>query len=183
LSNKTKALAFEKKRIPLSEAIIKIRTYCNYRERCHKEVREKLYDLGLWKRDVDLALMQMMDENLLNEERYARSYVRGHFYNKKWGKRKINYELKSKQIHDRLIQMAFEEIDEAEYAVMIKKLIAQKSKEVKGSSFEKQQKVSRYLAQKGYDFNDFGPTLRETFAKKGETMIHPPRNSDSRNHE
>ena len=70
------------KRISILEAIPKIRHFCNYRERCHKEVRDKLYAMGLWKADVDQAIMQMMDENLLNEERYAKSYARGHFYHK-----------------------------------------------------------------------------------------------------
>lgn len=158
-------MAFEKKRISLIEAIVKIRTFCNYRERCHKEVRDKLYDLGLWKRDVEMAMMQMMDENMLNEERYARSYVRGHFNNKHWGKTKITYELRSKQIHDRLIQMAMTEIEDEAYEKTIQKLISKKLKEVKGNTFEKQQKVSRYLMGKGFTYGEFSIFLKEKSIK------------------
>ena len=154
------------KRISITDAIIKARTYCNYRERCHKELREKLYDMGLWKKDVDQVIMQMMDENLLNEERYARSYARGHFYNKKWGKYKITVELRSKQIHDRLIKDALTEIDEADYESMILKLIKQKALEVKGKTFEKKHKISRYLLQKGYSYNEINPHLNSQFKAK-----------------
>ena len=154
------------KRISITDAIIKARTYCNYRERCHKELREKLYDMGLWKKDVDQVIMQMMDENLLNEERYARSYARGHFYNKKWGKYKITVELRSKQIHDWLIKDALTEIDEADYESMILKLIKQKALEVKGKTFEKKHKISRYLLQKGYSYNEINPHLNSQFKAK-----------------
>ncbi len=143
-----------KQKISVVEAIIKARTFCNYRERCHKELRDKLYSFGLRKQDVDHVMMQMMDENLLNEERYAKSYARGHFYNKKWGKYKITVELRSKQIHNRLIKEALKEIEEEDYESMIRKLIERKARELKGKSFEKKQKVNRYLLQKGYSYNE-----------------------------
>ena len=79
-------MSFPQKKISVDEAIIKARTFCNYRDRCHKEVKDKLYGLGLWKNEVDQVLMQMMDEDLLNEERYARSFARGYFRTKRWGK-------------------------------------------------------------------------------------------------
>ncbi len=154
------------KPISVSEAVIKARTFCNYRERCHKELRDKLYGMGLWKRDVDHVIMQMMDENLLNEERYAKSYARGHFYNKKWGKYKITVELRTRQINDRLIKTALSEIDEEHYASMIQTLIEKKSKELKGNAFEKKQKVSRYLLQKGYAYNEINPHLNVHFSSK-----------------
>lgn len=154
------------KPISVSDAIIKARTFCNYRERCHKELREKLYGFGLWKKDVDHVIMQMMEENLLNEERYAKSYARGHFYIKKWGKHKITVELRSRQIHDRLIKESLKEIDEDDYVNTIKKLVAKKAKELKGKSFEKKQKVCRYLLQKGYAFNEINPHVNSYFEAK-----------------
>jgi regulatory protein len=154
------------KPISVSDAVIKARTFCNYRERCHKELRDKLYSMGLWKRDVDHVIMQMMDENLLNEERYAKSYARGHFYNKKWGKYKITVEMRGKQINDRLIKTALNEIDEEDYSSMIKTLIEKKAKELKGNAFEKKQKVSRYLLQKGYAYNEINPHLNLHFSSK-----------------
>ena len=73
-----------KQKLSIDEAVIKARTYCNYRERCHKELREKLYDMGLWKKDVDHVIMQMMDENLLNEERYVKSYAPAALTRRSW---------------------------------------------------------------------------------------------------
>ncbi|MEZ4720344.1 MAG: regulatory protein RecX [Flavobacteriales bacterium] len=152
-------MAITKKKADLKDVLPKIRTYCNYRDRCHKEVRDKLYELGLWRQDVNTAITQMIEENLLNEERYARSYVRGHFYNKHWGKVRIVAELKARQVHSRMITMAMEEIDESDYEATIQKLIEKKSKELTGNQFERKQKMSRYLAQKGYAYADFSQLL------------------------
>jgi regulatory protein len=159
------SMSFNKRPPSREEAVIKARTYCNYRERCHKELREKLYSLGLWKQDVDHVIMQMMDENLLNEERYVKSYARGHFYIKKWGKYKIKVELRSRQIHDSLILIGMKEIEDDDYIEMIEKLIRKKAKEVTGTKYEQQQKVSRYLVGKGYSFSEFDQMLKELMVK------------------
>jgi len=160
-------VSFPQKKISVDEAIIKVRTFCNYRDRCHKEVKDKLYGLGLWKNEVDQVMMQMMDEDLLNEERYARSFARGYFRTKRWGKIKIRYELQSKQIHSRLIQTALTEIDEDEYQQTIKHLIQKKLGLLKGEkSMSKKQKVVNYLMQKGYQFGDFKRELSEALNEK-----------------
>lgn len=158
-------MPFEKKRLSLEDAIPKARTFCNYRDRCHKELRDRLYDLGVWKRDVDAVITQMIEENLLNEERYARSYVRGHFYNKKWGKQRIASELKMRHIHDRLVQAAMTEIEEEDYQKAIRELIEKKWDKLDGKAFEKKQKVSRYLAQKGFRYGEFAEALNKVSAK------------------
>lgn len=149
------------KHLSLSDALPKIRTFCNYRDRCHQEVKEKLYSMGLWKKDVEQAITCMVEEGLLNEERYARSYARGHFYNKKWGKQKIVMELKARQINDRLIRVALSEIDEGDYAREVGNLITKKLKGLTGTKVSKKQKVSNYLLQKGFLYSEFGATLNE----------------------
>ena len=149
-----------KKRIPLDEAIIKIRTFCNYRDRCHMEVCDKLYSMGLYKKEVDQVLLQMMDEDLLNEERYARSFARGYFRTKQWGKYRISMELKQRQIHDRLIETAMTEIDDEEYTATLKKLIEKKQKSLKeGSKLERKKKLTDHLLRKGYTWGEFGGLL------------------------
>ena len=149
-----------KERLDKSEALTKLRSYCNYRERCHKEVQDKLYDLGVWKKDSEEVIMHLMDENLLNEERYARSYVRGHFYNKDWGKGKIRYELKRRFLHDKLIEMAMMEIEEDDYSKSIEKLIEKKLRGLTGNKWNQQQQVAKYLQGKGYHFSDFRGILK-----------------------
>lgn len=154
-------MALTSKHITVAEAIIKARTFCNYRERCHAELRDKLYQLGLWTKDVDHVIGQMIEENLLNEERYAKSYARGHFYQKRWGKYKITVELKQRGMNDRLIKTALAEIDEDDYLETIEKLIHKKQREVSGAKALQKQKIARYLMQKGYQYQDFGSLLEK----------------------
>lgn len=152
----------QRKRIPIEEAIIKIRTYCNYRDRCHKEVREKLYSMGLYKREVDQVMLQMMDEDLLNEERFARSFARGYFRTKQWGKFKIKGELMRRQIHPSLVTRAMEEIDEEAYRSTIQSLIAKKARMLPATSKqETHQKIANYLLSKGYQYAEFKSLLAE----------------------
>jgi len=149
------------KYISKEEAIIKARTFCNYRERCHKELKDKLYSFGLWAQDVEYVIGQMMEENMLNEERYARSYVRGHFYQKRWGKYKIQVELRQKGIYDNLISLAMSEIEEDDYEKTILHLIEVKKRSISGTKNEIKNKISRYLMQKGYQYQDFGKHLTQ----------------------
>jgi regulatory protein len=156
----------DRKKPDKGEALIKARTFCNYRDRCHQEVRDKLYKMGLWKREVEEVMMQLMDEDPLNEERYARSFVRGYFSTKQWGKRKITYALRQKQIHDRLIQMAMSEIYEEDYTKTIDRLIEKKMGLLKdGTALERRTKVMNYLVQKGYDYSDVKARLDHKLGK------------------
>ncbi|MBP9099229.1 MAG: RecX family transcriptional regulator, partial [Ferruginibacter sp.] len=86
----------ERKNIGTEKARQKIRHFCSYQERSHQEVKEKLYGFGLYKVDVETLLSEMIEENYLNEERYAIAFAGGKFRIKKWGKVKIRYELKQK---------------------------------------------------------------------------------------
>lgn len=159
-------MALPSKHITVAEAIIKARTFCNYRERCHVELRDKLYKLGLWTKDVNHVIGQMIEENLLNEERYAKSYARGHFYQKRWGKYKIIVELKQRGMNDRLIKTALAEIDEDDYLETIEKLIHKKQREVSGTKAIQKQKIARYLMQKGYQYQDFGSLIAKAVQGK-----------------
>ncbi len=97
------------------EALSKLQRYCAYQDRCHKEVRSKLLDLGVRGYDVEDVMASLIEENFLNEERYARSFVRGKFRMKQWGRRKIQQELKMKNISAYCLKKGFEEIEEEEY--------------------------------------------------------------------
>lgn len=107
----------------------------------------------------------MIEENLLNEERYARSYARGHFYQKKWGKYKIAVELKQRGLNQKLIQIGLSEIADDDYQKVIQNLIDKKKLETKGTKQAVKAKIARYLMQKGYQFQDFGKALETTLAK------------------
>ena len=78
-----------RKNLGPEQALQKIRQYCAYQERSHADTKDKLYGMGLFKTDVERILSVLIEENYLNEERYAQQFVGGHFRQKKWGKVKI----------------------------------------------------------------------------------------------
>jgi regulatory protein len=127
--------------------------YCNYQERCQKEVREKLYENGAHRGEVDQLMADLISDGLVNEERYARSFARGRFRIKNWGRKKIVYELKQDQISEYCIRKALTEIDEDEYRNTLEKLAAKKLLELRSerNSYTKKMKLQRYLQQKGYE--------------------------------
>lgn len=135
------------------QALQKLKHYCGYQERCHAEVKDKLYSLGMWKKDVELILSQLIEEDYLNEERFATQFAGGKFRMKHWGRVKIKYELKQKRISEYCIKQALKEIDENDYLKTFSKLADAKWKSLKGERniFVRKSKTSNYLLQKGYE--------------------------------
>ena len=88
------------------QAIPKIKQYCAYQERCHAEVKDKLYSFGLHRKDVDEIIVLLIGENYLNEERFAIHYAGGKFRINHWGKNKIKQALKQKRVSDYCIKKA-----------------------------------------------------------------------------
>lgn len=130
-----------------------ITRYCQYQPRCHKEVRNKLYELGCTTPEVEEQIIELIQSGLLNEEQYARAIARGKFRMKQWGRRKIVEQLKFQQVSDYCIKKALTEIDEDEYLDTLKSLAEKKLKELKSEKniFIRKQKMYRYLVQKGYE--------------------------------
>lgn len=134
------------------QAFSKAKHYCAYQERSHREVKEKLYGFGLRKVDVETILSQLIEENYLNEERFAKQFAGGKFRIKKWGRVKIIYELKQKRISSYNIKMALEEIDGEEYLSVLKKLADLKWRSLKKDQhIIRQTKTQQYLLQKGFE--------------------------------
>lgn len=137
------------------EALQKAKQYCAYQERCHSEVKEKLYSLGMNKKEVDELLSQLISDNYLNEERFAIQFAGGKFRIKQWGKVKIKYSLKQKQISEYCIKKALAAIDERDYTKTLEKLFDQKLKTLKAEKnvFVKKRKLQDYLVQKGFEIS------------------------------
>lgn len=143
------------KQLTPAQALQKIRHYCAYQERCHSEVRDKLYSFRLRKPDVEHIISQLIEENYLNEERFAVQFAGGKFRMKSWGRVKIQYELKQKQVSAYCIKKAMKEIDKTAYTASLQKLANQKWDELKGEKniFIKKRKALDYLLQKGYEMD------------------------------
>ncbi|MBV4356236.1 regulatory protein RecX [Pinibacter aurantiacus] len=145
-------MAFERTLTP-EQALQKAKQYCAYQERSHQEVKDKLYSYGLYKPAVETMLSQLIEENYLNEERFAIAFAGGKFRMKHWGKVKIKYELKLKKVGDYCIKKALQSIEDEPYFETLHKLAEEKWKTLKGEKniFIKMRKMQDYLLQKGYE--------------------------------
>jgi len=139
--------------VTTEQALQKLKHYCGYQERCHSEVKEKLYSLGLWQTQVEELISRLIEENYLNEERFARQYAGGKFRMKHWGKIKITYELKKKGISPYNIKKGLSDIDPEQYDTVFQKLSEEKFDSLSNEKniFVKKRKLQDYLLQKGYE--------------------------------
>lgn len=135
------------------QGLQKLKHYCAYQERSHSEVKEKLYSLGIWKKDHDVIIATLIEEGYLNEERFATAFAGGKFRIKRWGRVKINHELKQKQVSAYNIKKALKQIDEADYLHTLKKLYKEKWNSLKNEKdqLSRMAKTRSYLLQKGYE--------------------------------
>ena len=132
----------------------KIQSYCAYQERCHMEVTMKLKSWGLIQEAIDLLIVELIQFNFLNEERYARSFARGKFRIKKWGKLKIRMALKKRDINFKCIDLSMLEIDDKTYLITLKELLQKKNDILKETnSYKRKMKLIRYLVNRGYEYD------------------------------
>ncbi|MDV2446949.1 recombinase RecX [Elizabethkingia anophelis] len=143
----------EHKNFTFQEIKQKLINYCVYQDRCHKEVEEKVRDFLLIPEAKDEILLYLIKENYLNEERFTRSYIRGKFYIKHWGKQKIKLHLKMKGISEKLIQNCMDEIYEDDYIKQIQIFAEKLLPTYKGLNyFQRKNKLIRFLVTKGYEY-------------------------------
>ena len=141
-----------KKYLTKEQALQKLKHFCAYQERCHSEVKEKLYNLGVWKKDHDEIIATLIEENYLNEERFAIAFAGGKFRIKHWGRIKIKYELKQKQVSDYSIKKALKQIEEDDYIKTLNKLAKEKYASLKSEQYLiRKKKTMDYLLQKGFE--------------------------------
>ncbi len=144
----------EKKLFTFEEIKQKLVNYCVYQDRCHSEVEQKMREFVLIPEAKDEILLYLMKENYLNEERFTRSYIRGKFYIKNWGKTKIKIHLKQKGITDKLISTCFDEIDENDYVSIINKIYENYAGKQKGlKDYQKKSKTIKHLLNKGFEYD------------------------------
>jgi regulatory protein len=143
----------KKQRLSLQEAWGKIQKYCAYQERCHKEVKEKLYSYSLSTNEVDELTDRLIQENYLNEERFAKAYAGGKFRVKKWGRIKILLELKFRDISPYCIKEGMKEIDDVLYYEQLKTILYKRWEAMRKESnvLMRRKKTSSYLIAKGYE--------------------------------
>lgn len=146
-------MGMQKKFLTKEEALQKLRQYCAYQERSHYEVQQKLYDLGIRKAEHDEIISTLIEEDYLNEERFAMQFVGGKFRMKDWGRKKIYYALKEKKVSEYNIKKAMKQIDEDAYAEVLRELAEKKYELLKNEQWlVRKKKTIDYLLQKGYEY-------------------------------
>lgn len=144
----------QKKWLSKTEALAKLQAYCAYQDRCHKEVRSKLLDLGIYGDDLEEIIADLIEENFLNEERFARSFARGKFRIKQWGKIRIKRELKQRDISDYCIRKAMEEIEEEDYQKTLESILLKKNARLNAPNlYTRKAKLAKYAMSRGFEHN------------------------------
>lgn len=142
------------KRIDQKSALVKAEQYCAYQERAQQEVRDKLYNWGLYPAEVEEVISELITNTFLNEERFAQAYVSGKFNIKKWGKIKIKQALKFKQVPEKMILKALNTIDYDDYLQAILDTAAKKSATIhEKDPYKRRNKLITYLMSKGFENN------------------------------
>ena len=149
-------------RLTPTVAFAKIQQYCAYQERSHREVKNKLFDYGLYASEVDDLLSKLIVEGFLNEERFAKAFAGGKFRIKKWGRIKIQQELEMQGLTKRCVAIGLKEIDSTDYRKTLKILIQKKSAQTtEKNPFKRKNLIARYVISKGYEAEMVWEMLKE----------------------
>ncbi len=136
----------------LTEAKRKLEQYCVYQDRCHKEVIAKLKEMHMIPLVIDDIISHLIEHNFLNEERFAKSFARGKFNIKHWGRNKIIRELKFRQISSYNIKTALQEFTEEEYYTKLDVITLKKLESIKEpNKYKKRKKLADYLLYRGWE--------------------------------
>ena len=148
----------------VDEIKLLLERFCIYQDRCHQEVEKKIISYTVVTEVKELVLLHLLEHDYLNEERFAKSFVRGKFNQKHWGRNKIKQQLKFKNISDYSIKIGFKEIDFDIYLEVLKKELIKKENLVKETNlFLKKKKVVTYLMNKGFEYNLIIELYKEFF--------------------
>ena len=157
----------KRKYVSKEQALQKLKHYCSYQERCHSEVKEKLYGFGLIKPDVEELISVLIEENYLNEERFAQQFAGGKFRMNNWGRIKISHALQQKNVSSYCIKKGLKEINDTAYEATLLKLASIKWKALKGEQYlNRQAKTYSYLLQKGYEAEWVSKAISEVKEEK-----------------
>lgn len=152
----------KKKSYSLNEAKKKLEYFCSYQERCHKEVEEKLKELGMIQSASQEIISQLIQEDYLNETRFAKSFARGKFLIKKWGKNRILREFKFRNISEYNIKMGMQELTDSEYENSFYNLFEKRKKSVEHLPIEEQKKkIYSYLSYRGWEHQKIYDALNQ----------------------
>jgi regulatory protein len=148
----------------LQEAQKKLEHYCAYQERCHWEVEQKLKQMGMIPSAQELIITKLIEENYLNESRFAQSFARGKFRIKKWGKQRIVRELKARKMSAYNIKLALKEISDSDYQSTFFSLFEKRKEAVSHELIPIQKKkILAFMVYRGWETHLIYTALNEAF--------------------
>lgn len=140
------------KTITFEKALNRVASWCSAQERSILEVRNYLEKLDSDPEDIEKILIRLVDENFVDEKRFALAFTRDKFRFNKWGKVKIRMGLREKGINSEIIQISLDELDDDEYLNLALSLLKEKARSVKSSNeYDRKGKLARFLMQKGFE--------------------------------
>ena len=149
---------------PLSpdQVLDKMAKFCAYQERCVKDVKDKLKTYDIAEKEKNIILEYLLDNRFVNDERFAKSFVRGKVNQSGWGVNKIRFHLIQKGIDKDIIEEALGQTDEETYRQRLIEILKAKAKTVKAASdYEKKRKLAAYAMQKGFEGSLIWEVLKE----------------------
>jgi len=136
------------------KALLKLQHYCAYQDRCHQEVRTKLLNIKVYGDELESIITDLIKDDFLNEERFARSFCRGKFRMKKWGRNKILQGLKLKRISPYCIKKGMTEIEEDEYLETLKSILEKNIEKHKSLGIVlAKDRALKYALSRGFETN------------------------------
>ncbi len=130
-----------------------MQSVCAYQERSHSEIRTRLIEHSVYGDDLEQIIAELITEDFLNEERFAKAYARGKFRIKNWGKGKILKELKFRRISEYSMRKAMEEIEYEDYLETLTKLLNKKNAVLREKNkWKRRKKLIDFAIQKGYEW-------------------------------
>ncbi len=149
------------------DALRKAASFCAYQERTQQEVRERLSDWGVWGDEAEAVIADLIEQNYLNEERFAKTFAGGKFRVKSWGKRKIKQHLQQRGITGYNLEQAMKEIEPDDYRQTLRTLLDRKRKTLRDDNpLVIRQKLVRFALSRGYESDLIWQVLGE---EGGET--------------
>ena len=146
------------------DVLDKMAKYCAYQERCVKDVTDKLKTFELSEKERNEILNYLIDNRFVNNERFAKAFVKGKINQSGWGLNKIRFHLMQKGIEKETIDEALESFDEEAYRQRLVEVLKTKAKTVKAANdFERKRKLAAYAIQKGFEANLVWEVIKEDF--------------------
>ena len=143
-----------KKDMTEQEAYLQLAALCAQAEHCQQEMRDKMRRWELDETVQNRIIDRLIKERYIDDERYARAFVKDKIRYNKWGRRKVQQGLWQKRIDADIQQRVLDEIDEKEYLDVLRPLLKQKRKSIRAANdYELNQKLARFALSRGFTFD------------------------------